>query len=71
MNQTLRDAFARQIHDAGRVDVDIEALIDRGETRLPRARDQGRQSSPSTGLARLSVENRVHSDSTWFRPSAP
>ena len=38
MNQTLRDAFARQLDDAGRVDVDIEALIDRGETRLRRRR---------------------------------
>lgn len=34
MNQTLRDAFARQLDDAGRLDVDIEALIDQGETRL-------------------------------------
>ncbi len=34
MNQTLRDAFARQMDDAGRLDVDAQALIDRGETRL-------------------------------------
>ena len=38
MNQPLRDAFARQLDDAGRLDVDLDALIDRGETRLRRRR---------------------------------
>jgi hypothetical protein len=34
MNQTLRDAFARELDQAGRFDVDVEALVERGETRL-------------------------------------
>ena len=34
MNQTLHDAFAHGLDDAGRLDVDVEALVDRGETRL-------------------------------------
>lgn len=34
MNQTLRDAFARELDAAGRIDVDVAALVDRGETRL-------------------------------------
>jgi hypothetical protein len=38
MNQTLHDAFARQLDEAGRFDVDIQALVDRGETRLRRRR---------------------------------
>jgi len=38
MNQTLRDAFARQLDEAGRLDVDIPALVDRGEARLRRRR---------------------------------
>jgi hypothetical protein len=38
MNQTLRDTFARELDDAGRLDVDIQALVDKGETRLRRRR---------------------------------
>jgi len=38
MNQPLREAFARQLDDAGRLDVDLDALIDQGETRLRRRR---------------------------------
>ena len=38
MNQTLRDAFARELDDAGRIDVDVQALVDKGETRLRRRR---------------------------------
>ena len=38
MNQTLRDAFARLQDDAGRFDVDLQALVDGGETRLRRRR---------------------------------
>lgn len=36
MNQTLRDAFARELDAAGRVDVDVDVagLVDQGETRL-------------------------------------
>lgn len=38
MNQTLRDAFTRLQDDAGQVDVDVQALVDAGETRLRRRR---------------------------------
>src|SRR5690349_7643612 len=38
MNQTLRDAFARLQDDAGRFDVDLQALVDGGENRLRRRR---------------------------------
>lgn len=38
MSPTLRDAFSRGFEDAGRVDVDIAALVKRGETRLRRRR---------------------------------
>jgi len=34
MNETLRDAFARELDAAGRIDVDVAPLVDRGETRL-------------------------------------